>query len=420
MQLLIACSTFALSVALAVKRPAISPTIRISPAAAAMAGVVCLLATGTVGLQDLTSAARMLWRPTVTILAILVTTFAAERTGTIDAIAARVLGPRAGSIPALFRAVFLLSLTTATILSNDAAILLVTPLVVTFVRRRFPTQPRLLLPFAFAVFMAAGVAPFITSNPMNVVVASAAGLNFNTYAATMIPIAVAGSLTTYLLLRRVFAADLAAGIGQALVRARPAVLSPAQRRMVMLLLAVSAMYPFVALLDGSAIWAVSAAGAVLALGLAAREEHVSPVTLLRQGRGAGDILIFLPAVFVLAMGLRNAGLTNLLASWYEGAGIALVGATAAVGSAALNNHPMAVINLMTLDPSSGDPALFLAALIGGDLGPRLMPTGSLAGLLWLEACRRLGVEVTPVTFMRVGLVLTVPALVVSLLVLAMR
>src|SRR5262245_12180256 len=211
MQLLIACSTFALTVAVAVRRPSISPTIRVGPAAAALAGVVFLLVTGTVALGDLSAATEILWRPIVTIAAILISTIAAERTGTIDAIAARVLGARTTSIAVLYRRVFLLSLATATVLSNDAAILLMTPLVVTFVRRRFPSEPRLLMPFAFAVFMAAGVAPFIISNPMNVVVASAAGLNFNAYAAAMLPVALTGSMVTYLLLRRLFAADLAAG-----------------------------------------------------------------------------------------------------------------------------------------------------------------------------------------------------------------
>ena len=418
MQLFIACSTFALSIAIGVKRPSLSATTRVSPAAAALAGVLCLLLAGSVRPSDVWTAAELLWRPLVTILSILVTTLAAERTGTIDALAARILGPRATSARALFRTVFLLSLTTATVLSNDAAIVLLTPLVLAFVRARFPAQPRLLLPFGFAVFMAAGVAPLVTSNPMNIVVASAVGLNFNQYAATMLPISAAGSLVTYLLLRLLFAGDLASGVvGRSIARG-PAAFGFTQRCMLVVLVAVAATYPFVALLEGTPIWAVAAAGAAAALWLAARDRRVSPLALLRQGRGMWDVLVFLPAVFVLAIGLRNAGLTDLLASWYQGAGIGLVGATAAIGSAALNNHPMAFINLMALAPSGGDAQLFLAALIGGDLGPRLVPTGSLAGLLWLEACRRLGVLVTPLEFMRVGMLLTVPALLVSLVLLA--
>ena len=417
MQLLIACSTFALSVTLAVKRPALSPTLRVSPAVAAVTGVLFLLVTGTVLPGDLLTAGEVLWRPLLTILSIMITAAVAHETGTIQAVAVRILGRRLTSIAALYRAVFILGMVTASVLSNDAAILLLTPLVIAFVRARYPDNPRLLIAFAFAVFMAAGVAPFVTSNPMNIVVASFIGLNFNEYAATMLPISVAGAVVSYVLLRRLFAADLSSAGERANRPDDTVAFRSHQRRMLALLLAVAGTYPLVALFDGSAIWAVAAAGALTALLLGWRGGH-APTAVLRRGV-SWDVLVFLPALFALAIGLRNAGLTTLLSTWYDGAGIGLIGATAAVGSAALNNHPMALINMLSLaGPSGADPTAFLAALIGGDLGPRLLPTGSLAGLLWLEACRRLGVVVSPAEFIRVGVFLTAPTLLISLLLLA--
>jgi arsenical pump membrane protein len=56
----------------------------------------------------------------------------------------------------------------------------------------------------------------------------------------------------------------------------------------------------------------------------------------------------------------------------------------------------------------------LAALVGGDLGPRLFPMGSLAGLLWLEMLRRANVVVSTRRFVVVGVLATVPTLVVCL------
>jgi arsenical pump membrane protein len=311
--------------------------------------------------------------------------------------------------------VFVLSLVTASVLSNDAAILLLTPLVLTFIRGCYPSRPRLLVPFAFAVFMAAGVAPFVTSNPMNMVVASYVGLNFNDYAATMLPISLAGSLVSYLLLKRVFAAELQQP-ASADVEQRPDRLTSVQKRMLLVLCGVTATYPFVALFDGGAIWTVAVAGAIAALWLACDSEHEHPARLVRRNV-AWDVLVFLPAVFVLSMGLQNVGLVDWLSSWYRGGGVALIGTTAAIGSAALNNHPMALINLLALEETA-DARVFLAALIGGDLGPRLLPTGSLAGLLWLESCHRLGVEVSAGLFVRVGIILTAPALLTSLALLA--
>ena len=58
--------------------------------------------------------------------------------------------------------------------------------------------------------------------------------------------------------------------------------------------------------------------------------------------------------------------------------------------------------------------LVYAALVGGDLGPRLLPIGSLAGLLWLHALRRRGIQISLGQFVRVGLYVTIPSLAASL------
>ena len=85
---------------------------------------------------------------------------------------------------------------------------------------------------------------------------------------------------------------------------------------------------------------------------------------------------------------------------------------AALGSALINNHPMALLHSVAL--AGADHSLVYAALVGGDLGPRLLPIGSLAGLLWLHTLRVRGVAIPLGQFIRVGLVVTVPSLLVSL------
>ena len=57
---------------------------------------------------------------------------------------------------------------------------------------------------------------------------------------------------------------------------------------------------------------------------------------------------------------------------------------------------------------------FLAALVGGDIGPRLLPIGSLAGLLWMDLLRRAGVEIPIGKFVRLGVLVLVPTLALSL------
>jgi Na+/H+ antiporter NhaD/arsenite permease-like protein len=50
----------------------------------------------------------------------------------------------------------------------------------------------------------------------------------------------------------------------------------------------------------------------------------------------------------------------------------VIGISSALGSALLNNHPMAILNALAIrNLPDGTQHLVLAALIGGDLGPRL-------------------------------------------------
>jgi len=55
-----------------------------------------------------------------------------------------------------------------------------------------------------------------------------------------------------------------------------------------------------------------------------------------------------------------------------------------------------------------------ALLIGIDLGPNLSVTGSLATILWLIALRREKITVGSLQFLRLGAVVMLPALVLSL------
>jgi arsenical pump membrane protein len=60
------------------------------------------------------------------------------------------------------------------------------------------------------------------------------------------------------------------------------------------------------------------------------------------------------------------------------------------------------------------PPVMSAMLIGVDLGPNLSVTGSLATILWLVALRREKIDVTAWRFLKIGVLVTLPALVAAL------
>lgn len=417
MHQVVAYGTAIMTIGLVLSLPRTRIGASLGPAAAAALGVLVLLLVGVVSLPDLAGSAAVLWRPFVTVLSLMLTTAVAHRLGVLDYFAA-LIQPRAGEAPArVFRHVFVLAVATSAVLNNDAAVLLLTPLIVDLMRRSYPDRHDLVMPFAFAVFAAAGVAPLVTSNPMNLIVADYAGIGFNTYALRMIPIAVAGWIVAYAILRTVFRrALLAPGPGSAR-RGASAVLSLPGKQFLLLMAAALGSYPVLSHAGGP-VWIVAAAAALCGVALCALHRAASPRAL--AATVSWETLVFLFGVFVIAIGLRNVGLVDRIAELYAAPAdsavrVMLIGGASAIGSAVLNNHPMAIINALAIGNRSQTE--ILAALIGGDLGPRLLPMGSLAALLWLDQLRRQGVDIATATFVRVGVAVTVPTLALSLLLL---
>src|SRR5580765_2120014 len=127
----------------------------------------------------------------------MITAAVAETVGLLERAASYAERATTGAVWVGFAAVFGISAAVATLFNNDAAILVLTPVIVKLVRRRYPKRAYLTTPFAFAVFSAAGVAPLVISNPINMIAASTAGIGFNDYAAVMIPVAIAGLLFAF-------------------------------------------------------------------------------------------------------------------------------------------------------------------------------------------------------------------------------
>ncbi len=414
-----AYSTLAVTVALAVSRPRVwRSRLRITPGIAAVLGVIALLLTQLLRADDLVTSARVQWRPLLALTSIMVMTGVVKEVGTFERLALRLEAhARHTSARRAFDVIFLASVVTPSLLNNDAAILLLTPVVIVLARRLYPGNPKVLEALVFAVFLAPGVAPFVISNPMNMIVAEFAGVGFNAYAATMLPISIVGAALTYVVLRFHYRKVLTAVAAPAVTAEIPAP-HRAERPATALMLVVFCSYPVMAALGGP-IWSIAVAGALGCL-VIARRYRVAPARQL-AGHVSIDILAFLWGVFLVVAALRNVGLVDRLASLYDaqpegGRQLATVGVVAALGSAIVDNHPMSLLNMMALGSQGGSKPL-LAALIGGDIGPRLLPIGSLAGLLWMDLLRRRGIEIGIGKFIKLGTLVLIPTLAVSLILL---
>lgn len=412
----LAYSTLAVTVGLALARPVLAVTrrgaqVRLGPGLAGLIGLVLVTATRLADRNDLIATAATLWRPLLTIASIMILAACAGEAGLIDRAVSRLASSRA-SVGGLHLRVFVVTTLATVLLNNDAAVLVFTPLVVGLVRKRYPGREDLVVPFAYAVFLAAGVAPLLVSNPMNMIVASTATwahITFNGYAKTMIPIWLAGAPLTYLLLRRALPlANANANVNANVI----ANVNARGKAIGALLVVVLLAYPITSFFGG-AVWPVALAGAVVALLLTPNRARVA-------ARGVSwQILFFLYSVFVIALALAKVGVIDLLARHYAAATPSMVGITSAFGSALVDNHPMGILNVLALGKLDASRGHLLAAMIGGDLGPRLLPIGSLAGLIWLESLRAQKAHIPLGRFVRVGATVTLPVLLLSLALLGM-
>lgn len=399
-------------------RPRVA-SLAVPPAVVALGGAALLVAIGALPIAEVGRAVGELWRPLAGVSAVIASAAAARRLGLLDLVVRAFARAARGPVSRAFAAVFWGSYAVAAVLNNDAAVLVLTPAVVRATRALYPLRPALAVPFAFAVFGAAGVAPLVLSNPMNLVVATWSGIGFNAYAARMAPASLAVAGVTWAMLHWHFR-DLLVDAVPARGALDPRASGPPPTGALALFGATLAAYPVCAAL-GWPTWAVALVGAAGLLAYASRRCGVGPRVL--AGEVEWGILAFLFGMFLQVEALREAGLTERLRALYaslpagggeRAGGIALA---SALGSAVFNNHPMALVNAAALRGAGGGAQRdVLAALVGGDLGPRLLPFGSLAGLLWLDALRREGVAVSYRSFAHVGIVTTVPPLLVGALV----
>ncbi|MEU2348837.1 SLC13 family permease [Modestobacter sp. NPDC049651] len=370
---------------------------RVPPALVAAPGAVLLTALGAVSWDD---AARTLREvgPTVGFLVVvLLLAELAEREG-LFSWAAAVTARQAGrSAAGLLGRVFLLAAVVTAVLSLDATVVLLTPVVLATARRmRVPVAPH-----GYAVGHLANSASLLlpVSNLTNLLAVAATGLSFWRFAGLMLLPQLVVVALEYAVLRRLFAADL-----RRPVDAPVAAVPPVPRLALAVVVATVVAFGAASLADVPPLVPAAAGAAVLAVRqLATRRTRVRELV-------AGANLpfgLFVLGLAVLVLVLQQHGLEALLRDLLPDGG-SLVALLAVAGLSALlanlvNNLP-ATLALVPAAAAGGVPTV-LAVLLGVNLGPNLTYAGSLANLLW----RRVLGEHAPtgVRFSLVGLA-TVP------------
>lgn len=425
---------FVLTISLALTRPRIW-RLRIGPATAAIIGASLTVVLGAVSPAGAYQALVLLYQPAVAIISLMVLTLIAEQAGLFDRLAFYIGRLADGDGRRLFAYIFFAGTIAGSIFTNDAAVLIFTPLVFKLIDTVGDESWTLAskMPYYFAVLYVANlVGAFVISNPINIIVASFFNIEFPEYARWMVFPALVSVVVTYLGLKMFFGKAIPPSYDRFKLRRTVAPRRRGPMIVTAILLCVTLAGFFMERVLDIPIWLIAFLGAATLLLLS---RLVGGVDVVQTLKGVGwDVIIFVIGIFVVVTGLRNAGLTyqiERLIIYLGGSDLfnltAATGLVASVCSALMNNHPTAyalalAIEDMPLDPDIADPEkwmtkkmLVFAALIGGDLGPKMLPIGSLAAMLWFRMLRDRGVEIPYSLYIKIGIPVTLAAVLLSVL-----
>ncbi|MCP2342192.1 SLC13 family permease [Actinomadura rupiterrae] len=386
-----------LVLASAVARPWGLPEAVVAVPAAAL-----LVGTGAIPLADAQAEAARLGPVIGFLAAVLVLAQLCEDEGVFQACGAWMARSASGRSKRLLVGVFVAASVITAVLSLDATVVLLTP-VVFATAARLGARPK---PHVFACTHLSNTASLLlpVSNLTNLLAFAASGLSFIRFAALMALPWLAAIAAEFVVFRRFFATDLAAG-AEADRTARPAPEVP-----VFALVTLAGTLAGFAVASAAGInpaWAALTGAVVLAV-RALAQRRTTPVQIGRAA--AAPFLAFVLSLGIVVRAVVDNGLDGALGHLIpDGTGLpALLGLAllAAVLANLINNLP-AVLVLLPLTAPSGAGAV-LAVLLGVNIGPNLTYAGSLATLLWRRIVQHHDHDVDLGEFTRLAL-LTVPA-----------
>lgn len=394
-------------------------------------GAALALVSGVVQFGDIPAVWQIVWNATATFIAVIIISLLLDESGFFEWAALHVSRWGGGSGRRLFAAIVLLGAAVAALFANDGAALILTPIVIAMLLALgFSAGATLAFVMAAGFIADTASLPLIVSNLVNIVTADYFRLGFSDYAAVMVPVNLASVVATLAMLLLCFRRDIPLSYDLSKLKLpREAIRDSRTFKagwLVLLLLLVGffALEPL-----GVPVSLVAAVAALILLGVARYGQIIDTGKVLKGA--PWQIVIFSLGMYLVVYGLRNAGLTDYLsAALNRFAEHGVWGATLGTGfltallSSLMNNMPTVLVGALSIDGSNAQgvvkEAMIYANIIGCDLGPKITPIGSLATLLWLHVLAQRNITISWGYYFRVGVVMTLPVLFVTLTALALR
>jgi len=325
----------------------------------------------------------------------------AREHGVFDWLSAIAVRKANGSCVRLFTLVYAVGTLVTVFLSNDATAVVLTPAILTAVRKA-RVQP---LPYLFVCAFIANAASFLLpiSNPANLVVFHDAMPPLGRWLVAFGIPCLLSIGSTYVVLRWVYRKELCDSIDHT-VEARTL---DGNGKLVL----VSAVLMIVILLTASSLskdlGLPTCLSALVITAIVCIKERTNPVYFAREI--SWETLALVAGLFVMVDAIESVGAMRYTSEWLNWvqqqgivAGDLIAGFSVGIANNLVNNLPLGLIVGSTLHATQAKGPIAQAVLIGVDLGPNLSITGSLATILWLIALRKEKLNVSFWDFLKVG------------------
>lgn len=390
----------------------------------AVAGAIAALLVGVVSVEDVFSVIDIVWDATLAFIGIIILSMILDEIGFFEYAAIKMAKLSGGDGNKMFVYILLLGAFVSAFFANDGAALILTPILLAKMKY-LKMNPLAIFAFLIAGGFIGDSAsnPLVISNLTNIVTVGYFDIGFVEYAKMMFLPNLLSIFASIVVLWIYFRKDIPLRVDVSkLPDASSVIKNQTMFKFSWFFLAFLMVGYFIGDYYHLPVSLFALGGALIFLAIANHYKAVKPIMTIKAA--PWQVVWFSIGLYIVVYGLKNAGLTDIIASWIDilnsyGKTVAIIGTgfLSAFVSSLMNNMPTIMIMDIAIDKVGyiGNETLVYANILGSNLGPKMTPIGSLATLLWLHVLAQKGVKISWSEYMKVGLVITPPVLLVSLL-----